>query len=234
MLPDDLWELWLKIILDTLNTLCPWRRIAIRENQPEWFDTEVRNAIRKKTELYKRIQNTNISSDWEELRVAKRKVRNLIIKKKRTYICGKLNDYKDVPCKFWKAINNNLYMGNIKSKTQNIRIYNSNKVLVDGSDAATEINNFYSNVGRDLASVFTSTWKPKNLIQQPYYRNMQFRFIGEKETISLVKTLPLNKSSNVQGIAMKYLKDALLITSFEICHILNESISQSIIPLYYI
>ena len=228
---DDLWEHWLEIILDSLNILCPWKSITIRENQPEWFDAEVKNAINRKHRLFKKTQNSGLLSDWDDLKIEKRKVRDLIIKKKRAFICGKLYENKSVPQKFWKAINNNLFMGNIKNKTPNIRVYNSNKVLVDGSDAAEEINNFYSNVGYNLASAFTSVWKPNNIVQQPFYHNMNFRFIGEKETISLIKALPSNKSSNIPGFIMKYLNDALLITAFEICHILNESINQTKIPV---
>ena len=228
--PDDLWELWLKIVLDSLNILCPWKSIAIRENQPDWFDTDVRKAIQEKSDFFKKIKYSRLQTNWEKLKIIKGKVRNLIIKKKRSYICGKLHENKNVPRKFWKSINNNLFVGNIKTRTSNIRVYNSERVLVDGLAAATEINNFYSNVGYNLARAFTTCWKPNNFNYQLYFDNMQFRFIGEKETVALIKSLPLSKSSNVQGITMNYLKDALLISAFEICHILNESLLRAVIP----
>ena len=228
--PDDLWEIWLNIVVDSLNCLCPWKNISIRENQPDWFDTEVRKAIREKSDLFKKIKNSCKQTDWTELKMSKKKVRNLIIKKKRSYICDKLHENMNVPRKFWKAINKNLFIGNMKSETPNIRVYNSENVLVDGSDAATEINNYYSNVGCNLASAFTTSWNPNDFNYQIYFENMQFRFIGEKETIALIRSLPSNKSSNVPGITMSFLKDALLVTSFEIRHILNESLSQSVIP----
>ena len=59
---------------------------------------------------------------------------------------------------------------------------------------------------------------------------MLFRFIGIKETVALVKSLKLNKSSHVDSISMKYLRDGLLITVTELCHILNESVKTMRMP----
>ena len=229
--PDLLWDIWLDIVMNSLNILCPWKSIKIRENQPDWFDSDVREAIRLKANLFDKAKISRADSDWDDVRRIKRKVRNLIIRKKRAYICNKLIENKNVPRKFWKSINNNLSIGNIKHATPNIRVYNTDRLLVDGLAAATEINNYYSTVGYNLARVFSLAWKANSFNLHLYFANMNFRFIGEKETAALIKTLPSNKSSNVPCITMKYLKDALQITTFEICHILNECLSQTKIPL---
>ena len=59
---------------------------------------------------------------------------------------------------------------------------------------------------------------------------MNFRLICEKEIISLIKSLPKQKSSQVENISTIYLVDALLATHFEFSHIINESLFTSVMP----
>ena len=54
---------------------------------------------------------------------------------------------------------------------------------------------------------------------------MQFRFIGKKETISLIRPLPIHKSSQVKNVPLIFLKEA---THFEISYILNEYLNTPV------
>ena len=54
--------------------------------------------------------------------------------------------------------------------------------------------------------------------------------MGEKEIVALIKSLPTNKYSQVEHISMKFFEDALLITNFEICHLINVCMTRSITP----
>ena len=135
-----------------------------------------------------------------------------------------------VPRKFWKEIHNNLFIGNIKSNVANIQVQSRTGELVEGLCAACEINSYYATVGEKLAAPFDRPWTPNSGLPDFYIPTMQFRFVGEKEIVALTKSLPTNKSSQVEHISMKFLKDALLITNFEICHLINVCMTRSIMP----
>ena len=45
---DELWELLITIIRDSLNKICPFKRISIREKQHDWYDGEINKAVHKK------------------------------------------------------------------------------------------------------------------------------------------------------------------------------------------
>ena len=92
------------------------------------------------------------------------------------------------------------------------------------------MNEYYVQVGLSLSAEFIGAWDPNSLGPIDSTLNMMFRFIGTKETASLVKSLKLNKSSHVDGISMIYLRDGLLITVTELCHILNESVRTMRMP----
>ena len=57
-----------------------------------------------------------------------------------------------------------------------------------------------------------------------------FRFVGEKEIVSLIKALPVHNSSQVEGIQISFLKDAVLISHLEMCRIINGCFHMSIMP----
>ena len=78
--------------------------------------------------------------------------------------------------------------------------------------------------------IFDTPWTPNSGLLDFYIPTMQFRFVGEKEIVALIKSLPTNKSSQVEHISMKFLKDALLITNFETCHLINVCMTRSIMP----
>ena len=133
--------------------------------------------------------------------------------------------------KFWREIHKHLLVGNVKSNVVNIQVETPNGEKIEGYQAACEINRYYSKLGETLVSKFQSSWNIHAIHQTVYIHNMQYRFIGEKETISLTRTLPVHKSSQVKNIPMLFLKDALLATHFEISYILNECLYASIIEM---
>ena len=157
-----------------------------------------------KKSIHREACKSNQNHDWDRLRVAKRNVRKLILQKKRGYIIGKLEEFRYVPRKCWREIHKHLLVGNVKSTVVNIQVETPNGEKVEGYQAACEINRYYSKVGETLASKFQSSWNVHAIHQTVYIPNMQFRFIGEKETISLIRTLPVHKSSRVKNIAMLF------------------------------
>ena len=57
-----------------------------------------------------------------------------------------------IPRKFWKEIQANFFVGNIKSRTETLNICSLNNDIVGGFDATSEINNCY--VGANLSGAF--------------------------------------------------------------------------------
>ena len=124
----------------------------------------------------------------------------------------------------------NLLIGSIKTTVMNIQLDTEEGNKVDGFRAACKINIYYSKVGETLAEKIIDKWDENSMERPVHVPVMNFRFIGEKEIISLIKALPTQKSSQVKNISTTYLIDALLATHFEFSHIINESLSTSKMP----
>ena len=227
---NDKWGMVVEIVTGCLDILCPIKVITIREDQPDWFDGELRSLIDRKCKLYKNACISKNLDDWTLYTESRKQVCILTIKKKRSYIMSKLYETKNTPKKFWKEIQNNLSFGKLKTKNTSLTIYAPNKTLLTREAAANEMNTYYVNMGKKLAEKFTNNWDPHTLNGLHRPPDLHFRFIGEKETISLIKSLKINKSTEIPDISMPFLKDALLSIVPEIMFLLNECLQNGIMP----
>ena len=221
----------LTIIVESLDILCPFKSIRIQEDQEDWFDGELLREIRNKNKLHQKACITQNLTDWELSKVAKRNVRKLILKKKRNYITGKLNENYSTPKKFWKEVNKNLSFGQKKSSCGKINIKNPEGLSLMGKDAAIHMNIYYRDIGAVLAEKFNTVWSIAPSLQEYIGPKMDFRFMTIREITAIVKSLCINKSSYVDNISSAYLKDALICTIVELTYILNRCLDESIMPL---
>ena len=118
----------------------------------------------------------------------------------------------------------------MKSRNKPLTIYAPNKTLLTGEAAANEMNRYYVNVGKKLAEKFTDTWNPDTVRNIQCPPTLHFRFVGELEIISLIKSLKLNKSTRVPTISMLHLRDALLSLVPEMVYLVNECLRRSVMP----
>ena len=228
---NSMWTVMLKIFTDSLNIICPLKRIRVRTDQPCWFDGELRKSIRDKNRQYQKACENNTSLEWDNLKVLKRRVRSLIIHKKRNFIMQKLNENRYAPKKFWKEIQKNLHFGKDVGQNAPISVKDLSGRLLVGKEASEPMNKYYAQVGSALAEKFNSTWLPPTIVHPlTYVPNMSFRFVGIKEVQSLINGLNSDKSSQVEGITTNYLKDALNTMILEFTHLINQCLDQFVMP----
>ena len=78
---NELWDIMVNIITDTLDIICPWSQIRIREDQPSWYDGEINSLIRDQNNQYTTACMLRTPSEWEKLKTCKKLVRATINKK---------------------------------------------------------------------------------------------------------------------------------------------------------
>ena len=126
----------------------------------------------------------------------------------------------------------NLNIGKGKTNTSTCdRIINKEGNIVTGDAVLATFDEFYVSIGQDLAKKFTiannicSAAPPVDVRKQ-----CSFRFIGIREVKSVVNGLKNNKSTCVNDIYMKILKEAVMMLLVELTHLINECLDMSIMP----
>ena len=226
------WDILMKIVLSTLNILCPIRMIVRRDDQQPWVDKELFKAISEKNKLYNTIKNqSSTDNTWDDLKKQRAHVRRLLVTKRRQYIMQTLNEHRDDPKKFWNEINNNLDFGKKRGKSAPITFNTDDGVIRTELEISNLLNHHYATVGEKLAGQFSPIQCIEHKMDYPTpYQPVTFRFITMKEATNLIKSLKNSKPSGIMNIKTSILKDALKILIVEFTFLLNECLDKSYVP----
>ena len=97
-------------------------------------------------------------------------------------------------------------------------------------EAAEHINNFFANVGKNLAADIEDRVIDLNLEEQHVEQTLDFRPIELEELTKELNSIDVDKSSGIDHVSARVLKDCLLGMVNQFLHLLNMSISNSIFP----
>ena len=109
---------------------------------------------------------------------------------------SQFDELKNNSSKTWSAINNLLNRNNTKSSLPDYYIIDNNDTITDPLDIANRFNDFFTNVGPNLANeiIFAGQKKYSDYIGLPFDKNFKFQEIDETYIKHVISTLP-NKSS---------------------------------------
>ena len=128
-----------------------------------WLTSNIKKLIITRNKLKHKAINSKLEADWKNYKKARNYTNIEIRNVKREYYPGRIADQKSDPKKASKTINS-LLGRKTKSTTINELSLNG-KNMTDVDEIADGFNNYFSNVGQDLArSIGTSDYNFENYI----------------------------------------------------------------------
>ena len=95
---------------------------------------------------------------------------------------------------------------------------------------ADHINNFFVDIGGNLASEIPDSLLEMDLNFKGDYERFCFRPVTEKEVQKLLRSMSVNKSTGVDGIPIRFLKICEKVSVQVLTHIINLSLSTMTVP----
>ena len=227
--PEKSWEIMKNIIMECAEFHCPIKSMKIRDNSPTWFNRELIEELYYKDDLYNLARHSGKEIDWENFRSQNRRVKRLILEAKEEYVKDLLEQNKGNPRKFWRNINNISGLGKRKCNRGIEKIYNETGEELQNSDAAEYMNNYYTEAGPKLAQKIDMTWEASENLKK-HTCKFEFDFISEALVKKLVSEIKISKSSAVNNLSSRILKDAFQVLIFELTHLYNLCIGAGIFP----
>ena len=89
-----------KILQETINEIAPIKDILIKGNTRSWFDSNIRESIRKRGKLKKRFLHTKLHVDYEYFKEQRNIVQREVKRKKQ------LQKNTNITKERWKALKN--------------------------------------------------------------------------------------------------------------------------------
>ena len=225
--PNKAWEFCIGKITDCIESICPLKEFSINEYKENWMNRGLMELIIDKDIALKKAKKTKNIDDI----IYSRKIRNetgkIIEKAKRDFLEEEFINSKGDPKKFWKNIYSIIPKSNIEKQKDIIHLKNNNGKNIDIEKKTGYINKFFINIGPKLASNINETWEYFDKIEE----NSINTFKIDKGLVYLYTTeIDTTKSSGIENISSRCLKDALLVLNAQICHIFELSINLEKFP----
>ena len=224
--PELCWDYIIKTVTEKIDVMCPLKTRLVRDKNEPWLTNEILEAIYDKDRAWKKAKK---SKSHDDLVIAKRlrnDIKNMIRQAKANFVQDYLVDEGTSSRKFWEKLQ---YVTNSKSCSPKINLVDtSTGCPVENSDIPEFINSFFTNIGPNLAQNFKEDWND-NLPPIEHCFLDKFVF-SEREIIEVVKEIDINKSSSLDNLSTRVLKDAFEYLTTQLTHMFNCSLNECTFP----
>lgn len=243
---DDAYKYFQDIFFNLYNSCIPEKQCSkkqVKTNMKSWITKGLIKSSRKKNKLYKKY----LSSGTEELKTKYKNYRNRLNKLKiilkKSYYEQKFTILKGNIKQTWELINDIVQRKN-KEPVNITEFKENNKDVTDSKQIVNKFNNYFANVGSDLASKIKvdTNLTFKNYLKGNFMDSMQLSPVCEPEVKKELENLDASKScghDNIMPRVVKYLAAELttpltyiINLTFTTGKILMDLKTSIIVPVY--
>ena len=226
--PDRLWDIMIRNITHSLDSLCPIKLLTVVDTKPGWLSNALLLQMRNRDRAYKRARRTRLQADWETAKQIRNTLSTNIKIAKSNFIKSELENNKNNPRKLWEKINELL------PNTKNEDVHELKDELTNETFSREQlndhINEYFANIGPMLAARCT----PGLANMHIPFENPEWNFnrtpFTEEEVYKVCKSIDVNKSSSLTNIKSMVLKDAFLSNLHIVTRLFNCSLRTSKFP----
>ncbi|CAB4005710.1 Hypothetical predicted protein [Paramuricea clavata] len=209
--------------------------MRLRGNSNPWISPDIKNLMRVSDSYKKKAVKNNSQIHWEKFKEIRNKVNSELTKAKTACFCNKFENCaqsKDMKHS-WKLIN--ILLGKNKKSNNISQLKCDDVVISDDTLKAEAFNDFFVNIGVNLAneiendSLCTNFPDDENY-HSNYYSNINFKFseIGMDDIICQLRNLKISKSTGIDNIPAIALKLSAEVIGPSLTWIYNLSIETGI------
>ena len=224
--PNNCWDLMEDFLTKFLDEHCPLKTFRSKENSPAWISHDIITLSKDRDTAWVKARSTNNADDWEIARRLRNWSNNAIKAAKADYIQGQLEENKKDPKKFWRSIKQVL-SDNITGLID-IKGPLNNESLPKNQQAQV-INDFFTGIGEKLAVQFDDI-RPQPVNAVDHNDTLEVQHITQVEVLKLLDSISVNKSSGLDNVSSRVLKDFLVLASRELTCLYNNILGTGIFP----
>ena len=225
---------FIKVFKDLYNECCPYVPVKNRHNYRKidkpWFTKSLRNACSKKNCLYKRYLKSRTKDAEVRYKMYKNKLTAVLRYCEKQYYTDLLQNCKNNIRETWKVLKK--VIGNENKKSQYPSEFKKNNNSITGNkNIAEEFNNFFVNIGPQLARGITKC--KENCMQylsREHEGSMFLEPVTETEVFNVVNKFTNKTSKGYDDIDMTLLKNVIHVILYPIVLMCNKSLESGVFP----
>ena len=223
----DKWLSLENIIRESIDHMCPLKNFKIKQVKEAWVTNELIELIKDKDYAIRRAKKSKDPQLWAEAKRIRNNCTKRIRNARAEFIKDNLNNNINNKKNFWKNLQDILpsKKGGMKSAIK-LRDKNTGQFVLE-NDTASFINHFFVNIGPNLAKKCTSNW---NFRGSDCINNIDDISTNTNEIVKLCKNVNINKSSCVDHLSSRVLRDAFLAIPQKVVELFNMSFNKAEIP----
>ena len=195
-----------------------------------WITKGLLKSINKKNKLYKYHLQSPTSEKLQKFKTYKNKLNMLIRKSKRMFFFKKFEKSKNDMKKTWNAINDIIGKGKRQSSQCKFKDESGN-IFTNPQDISNQFNDFFVNVGPELASNIQNTGKNYyDYLHEMKSSSMYMKPIIEHDIIKIIDKFNPTKSAGHDNIGNFVIKKVGSEIVKPLTHIFNLSLSTGVVP----
>ena len=203
------------------NQYCPIKRVSVKDavSHKPWLTTSLLNACKKKNHLYTEFIKTKYTKKLEKYKRYQNKLTSIIRHSEKLYYNNSLVKHKNNIRSMWSVINK------VIKKSKSVSNYKN--------EIADKLNNFFVNVGPNLAQNIKVGNKNIDVLQYMNNRNQLSMFLkstDETEIKKIVNNFKSKTSTGYDDIDMCLVKKVIDYITVPLSKIFNLSFQQGIFP----
>ena len=151
--------------------MAPIKRIRVKGNTQEWFDDEIHCAINIRDKHFSAFKRSKSNEDKLSYKRAQNRVQNLIKKRKRQFVKGKLENNVGKPKELWKTLKS-LGFSKTEVSASKTCLEREGRLSFDPKENSEIFKDFFSNLATNLVSKLPPAPKKFGMdTVEAYYKN---------------------------------------------------------------
>ena len=208
------------------DTICPSKTFKIKKFKEPWLSNEILELIKDKDRALKKAKRSKTADDWKLAHRLRNNCLSLIRKTKSDFIQNELNSNMKNSKKFWKQLKE-VIPGKRHMDSKIILIDPGTDKEIEESKTADFINNFFTNVGPNLAKDLDVPWSYEGIQANTQLSEILTR---RDEIIKFCKEINIHKASSVSGLSSRILKDAFISQVDKLKYLFDVILEKGIFP----
>ena len=202
---DLAWEALQGGIEEVLSRTCPVKMITLRKPQKPWLTVDILEQIKLKDDRMIEARASGDQALWIEAKRLRNRTKAMMGKAKAAYLQSVLTDTAKDSKAFWNTVH--MILNPAKKSGQQINLLSNEGTPEPPGDAAETINDFFINVAHDLRKPNNVPWINGGPITDT---NFSIGIPTYGELLKVLKKIDVNKSSGIDFLSSRVLKDAFL------------------------
>ena len=199
---------------------------TVRDKNEPWLSDDIIEAIYEKDKAWKKTKKTKDPNDIKAAKILRNAVKNMVRVAKADFVQDYLDDEGTTSKKFWEKVQ---YVTNSGAHCPQINLINKlNGEPVPQIDTPEYINEFFTNIGPNLAEQFQNEWVD-NLPSVEHCMLNDFVFT-ERDVIEVIKDINVHMSASIDDLSTRVLKDAFEYLVPQLTYMFNCSLRTSLFP----